>query len=291
MGREPSPAATSGAASLSRRRLAPLVAATLAWMTLAAPAEAYPTCIIFVPTGTTVAAGQGNLAFYNAYYGNLTSTWAGMNVGLLPELPYGGSGLTFPGLEVGVDVIGEPGLGPDIKPIGNVKLGLVKEAGFVPDLAVGLMSWAFTAPDRSLNMGYAALTHTASLGGADLGRGTLGLGQAFPSVPDQFKGTWPLPGGNQSLMFGWEFPAVGPFTMAFDHVGGDSEVSGTCWVLNCELVPGTYASIGYAFGHERTDDPMPDGYFIQTYTNFDLLKAFGPPAKEPVEAALGMKGP
>jgi hypothetical protein len=54
--------------------------------------------------------------------------------------------------------------------------------------------------------------------------------------------------------------------------------------MNVELVPGTYASIGYAFAHDR-DDPYPDGYFLQTYTNFDLLKAFGPPAAEEAPAA------
>jgi len=247
------------------------------------PAQAYPTCVIFAPTGNTVALGQGNFSFWNAYYGNAASTWTGLNVGIMPEFPYGGSGLTFPGLEIGVDLIAEVGGAPTVKPIGNAKLGLVKEVGWVPDLAVGYMSWAFANQDRSLNMAYAALSHSATLGGRDLGRGSLALGQAFPSATDQFVGTWPLKAGNQSLMVGWEFPPVGPFTMAFDHVGGDSEVSGTCVVLNAELVPGTFASIGYAVSHDR-EDPQPDGYFIQTYTNFDLLKAFGPPtppAKEP----------
>lgn len=268
---------------MPHRRLSPLrtLAVAIAIWALAAPvALAYPSSIIFVPTGTTVALGQGNMSFWNAYYGDVASSWTGLNVGILPEIPYGSSGLTFPGLEVGLDLIAEPGLGPDIKPIGNAKLGLVKEAGWVPDLAVGYMSWAFANQDRSLNMAYASLTHTALVGGRDLGRGTLGFAQSFPSAVDQFKGTWPLKDGNQALMLGWEFPPVGPFTMAVDHVGGDSEVSGTCVVLNCELVPGTYASLGYTIAHDR-DDPQPDGYFIQTYTNFDLLKAFGPPTKEP----------
>ena len=266
-----------------RRRPFPILtftAACAAWLALATPAQAYPTCIIFAPTGSTVALGQGNFTFWNAYYGNVASAWTGLNVGILPEFPYGGSGLTFPGLEVGMDLIAEPGLNPDIKPIGNAKLGLVKEVGWVPDLAVGYMSWAFANQDRSLNMAYAALSHTATLGGRDLGRGSLAFGQSFPSATDQFKGTWPLTTGNQNLMFGWEFPPVGPFTMAFDHVGGNSEVSGTCVVLNAELVPGTFASIGYVISHDR-EDPQPDAYFVQTYTNFDLLKAFGPPAKEP----------
>lgn len=251
----------------------------LAWLALAAPAAAYPTSIIFVPTGTTVGAGQGNMAFYNAYYGDVSETWAGLNVGLLPEIPYGSTGLIFPGLEIGLDSIAMPGDDPGIKPIANVKLGLVREAGLLPDLAVGLMSWAFLNPGRSLNMAYAAATKSFAAGERDLGRGTVGLGMSYPSAPDLFGYTWPISGNNQTLMVGYEFPAVGPFTFAMDHVGGNTEVSGTNFVLNVELVPGTYASIGYAFAHDR-DDSYPDGYFLQTYTNFDLLKAFAPPEEE-----------
>lgn len=250
------------------------------WLGLAAPAQAYPSSIIFVPTGTTVAAGEGNMSFYNAYYGDISETWAGLNVGVLPELPYGGSGLVFPGLEIGLDVMAMPGDDPGIKPIANAKLGLVREAGWVPDLALGYMSWAFVNPARSLNFAYVAGTKSLALGERDLGSATLGFGMATPTAPDLFVGTWPLKTGNQSLMLGYEFPAVGPFTFAVDHVGGDSEVSGTCAVMNVEIVTGTYLSLGYAFAHER-DDSYPDGYFLQTYTNFDLLKAFAPPAEEP----------
>lgn len=257
---------------------------TLAWLVWSAPAAAYPTSIIFVPTGTTVGPGQGNMAFYNAYYGDISETWTGLNVGLLPEFPYGATGLVFPGLEVGLDAIAMPGDNPGIKAIANAKLGLVREAGWIPDLALGYMSWAFLNPDRSLNMAYLSATKSFLAGERELGRGTIGLGHSSPAAPDLFGSTWPLTTGNQTLMVGYEFPAVGPFTFAMDHVGGNTEVSGTNFVLNVELVPGTFASLGYAFSHER-DDSYPDGYFLQTYTNFDLLKAFGPPAEEPAAAA------
>ncbi|MEB3330520.1 MAG: hypothetical protein VKQ33_14945 [Candidatus Sericytochromatia bacterium] len=239
------------------------------------PALAYPTSLIFAPTGDVMGAGAGCLSFYNAFYGTAVDCWTGYNVGLVPSFPYGDTGLSFPGLEVGIDVLASPGRLPAIKPTGNVKLGLLSEADLWPSLALGYMSVAVLHPANSLNFGYVSATKTIEAGGRQLGRLTLGGAYAAPRDPEEFTPTWPLPGSNATFLAGWEFPSVGPFSFAVDSIGGISEISGTCFVMNLEIVPGTFASLGYAIAHDR-DSTYPDGYFLQTYTNFDLGASLRP---------------
>jgi hypothetical protein len=246
-----------------------------AWLLGAGPVAAYPTSLIFAPTGDVMAAGTGCLSFYNAFYGTAVDCWTGYNVGVVPGFPYGDTGLVFPGLEVGVDVLASPGRLPAIKPTGNLKLGLLAEGDWWPSLALGYMSVAVLHPANSLNFGYLSATKTIELGGRRLGRLTLGGAYARPGDPEEFTPTWPLPGSNGTFIAGWEFPAVGPFSFAVDTIGGISEISGTCLVMNLQVVPGTFASLGYAISHDR-EAAYPDGYFIQTYTNFDLGASVSP---------------
>ncbi|MEB3223485.1 MAG: hypothetical protein VKS61_15535 [Candidatus Sericytochromatia bacterium] len=263
-----------------RARAAALVAGIGALLLPAAPADAYPTSLIFAPTGDVAAAGASCLSFYNAFYGTAVDCWTGYNVGILPGFPYGDSGLVFPGLEVGIDVLASPGRLPAIKPVGNLKLGLLAEADVLPSLALGYMSVAVLHPASSLNLAYLSATKTVEVGGRRLGRLTLGSAYAMPRDPDEFTPTWPAPNSNATYLAGWEFPAVGPFSFAIDSIGGVSEISGTCLVMNLEIVPGTFASVGYAISHDR-DAAYPDGYFFQTYTNFDVITAISPPADGP----------
>lgn len=257
-----------------------LKGAICAWLLAGTPALAYPTSLIFTPTGDVVGQGAGCLSFYNAFYGNAVDCWTGYNVGVLPSIPYGSTGLTFPGLEVGLDVLASPGRAVAIKPTANVKLGLLAEEGPWPALAAGYMSAALLHPRNSLNLAYVSGTHAVTLGGSRLGRFTFGGAYALPGDPEEFEPTWPLPGTNAALLAGYEFPSVGPFSFAVDTITGVSELSGTCLVMNIELVPGTFASVGYAFSHDRTSvsSGLRDAYFLQTYTNFDLVAPFQPAA-------------
>ncbi|MEB3285672.1 MAG: hypothetical protein VKN33_10340 [Candidatus Sericytochromatia bacterium] len=242
---------------------------------VARSACAYPSSLIFAPSGDVMSQGSTQVFFYNAFYGTAVDAWTGFNVGVIPRYPYGTSGLEFGGVEMGVDVFASPGNDPGIKPIGNIKIGLLNEAGAVPALAIGYMSWAFLHRDRSLNFSYLSASKAVMWGKNDLGRATLGLAHTMPTSPDAFKPTWPLPVGNQALMGGWEFPSIGPFSFAIDTVGGVSELSSTCLVLNLEIVPGTFASVGYTISHNRSINSA-DAYFLQTYTDFDFSKAIAP---------------
>ncbi|MEB3196006.1 MAG: hypothetical protein VKP62_02275 [Candidatus Sericytochromatia bacterium] len=251
----------------------------LCWGGTLAPAAAYPTSLIFAPTGEVAPRGKGNMSFYNAFYGGNVDSWTGLNVGILPAMPLGDTGYRLPGLEVGLDLWATPGGEPPVKPLGNLKLGLIEEASWWPSCAVGFMSWGFLHPNKSLNFAYLATTKTLTWGGRDLGRTTLGLARVTPGGADLFVPTWPLPTGQQAFFGGHEFPPVGPFSFAIDTVGGVSEISGTCLVMNVEIVPDTFLSLGYAIAHDRSL-AYPDAYFIQTYTNFDIAKAFLPQATE-----------
>lgn len=241
----------------------------------ASAAFAYPTSLVFAPTGDVMPLGNTQVFFYNAFYGTAVDAWTGFNVGVIPRIPYGDSGFEFGGVELGVDVFASPGNTPGIKPVGNVKVGLLSEADAVPSLAVGYMSWAFLHRDRSLNFAYVSASKSVMWGTRELGRGTLGLAHATPAFAEAFRPTWPLRDGTQAVLAGWEFPAIGPFTFAADTVGGVSELSSTCLVLSLEIVPGTYASVGYTIAHNRSIN-HPDAYFLQTYTDFDFGKAIVP---------------
>lgn len=250
--------------------------AALAALVWAPPALAYPTCIIFAPTGTTGDFGVGNLAFFEAVYGNQTSVWSGFNVGVIPGFPYGGTGLSFGGIELGLDVISEPSAAVPVKPLANVKLGLLVEKDWLPDVSIGIMSLAYLTRSNSLNYAYLSGTKTLGSEARPLGRFTAGLGNVMPTDPGLFAPSPPL-SGTQSLLLGYEFPPLGPFSIAIDHVGGISEVSNTNACVNLEVVPGTFASVGYSIGHDRTGSSTPDAFFVQTYTNFDLKRAFARP--------------
>src|SRR5215212_4036384 len=72
-------------------------------------ASAYPTSVIFAPTGDAKAAGDvGTLLYFSMILTKPVSPglcWFGADIGVLPKLKLGDSGLSFGGLEVGVDGI------------------------------------------------------------------------------------------------------------------------------------------------------------------------------------------
>src|SRR5262245_54589530 len=112
-------------------------------------ASAYPTSVVFAPTGDTKGPGDISTMLYVGM--DLTPTdaaapsWVGANVGVMPRIPYGDSGLSFGGLELGVDALVSDLDGtPDayVKAMFNAKLQLVTEAGWVPNVAIGAMGFA-----------------------------------------------------------------------------------------------------------------------------------------------------
>jgi hypothetical protein len=239
----------------------------------AGPAVAYPNSVVFTPTGEAKAAGQSGTFLYTAYFGGNPWTWAGVNVGLAPSVAYGASGLSFGGLEVGVDVASQNGANPGVKPLLNAKAQLLVEGATWPSLATGFYGYAPLSPARSLNLAYAAATKGLSWNGASLGRLTLGAGHAFPGAPDMFTATGPVPAGSQAVvMGGYELPAWGPFSLAADHISGVSDLGGTNVVLNIELSHGTYLGLGYTFGNDRAQ-PY-DSVYAYLFSFSDLTTLF-----------------
>jgi hypothetical protein len=194
-------------------------------------------------------------------------------VGVAPSFSYGGSGLSFGGLEVGVDVASQAGANPGVKPLLNAKAQVLVENGLWPSLAAGFWGFAPATPARSLNLAYLAGTHALSWNGLALGRLTLGAGQAFPGAPDVFTATGPVPAGSTAtLMGGYEFPAWGPFALAVDHISGVSDLGGTNVALNLQLGAGTFLGLGYTMGNDRAHPA--DSVFAYLFSFADLAKLF-----------------
>src|SRR4051794_9755842 len=80
-------------------------------------ASAYPTALIFAPTGDAKAAGDvGMLSYTSLNFApsfSAGSSWFGADVGVLPRIPLGSSGLSFGGLEIGFDWINTDLIGTD----------------------------------------------------------------------------------------------------------------------------------------------------------------------------------
>ena len=140
-------------------------------------AYAYPTGVVFTPTGEAKPAGTvGVMAYASTNLAPAVSpgaTWFGAQVGLLAQVPYG-KGLRFGGLEMGFDTISPYGNGI-VKPVLNAKLGFVTEGTHSPAVAAGIMQVSPALP--SMNFIYLSGTKTLRFGdGPSFGRFTLGLG-------------------------------------------------------------------------------------------------------------------
>lgn len=253
----------------SLKPLTALLLAATAWGLSTQPAQAYPSCIVFAPNGEVLAPTAGNAYIYNALYNGNPNVWMGVNIGVLPSFPYGQSGLSFGGLEVGFDVLTQNGIVPAIKPILNVKSQLLVEADLWPSFAIGTMSLAPLHPAQSLNFPYMAATKTLAWGDIPLGRASLGLGRALNPDPAIFTGTAPFANSPYSLMGGYELPPIGPLSFAFDTIGGTSEVSNTNVIMNWALTDATYASLGYTLSLDRS--APQDTVFLELNANFGGL--------------------
>jgi len=269
-------------------------------------AAAYPTSVVFAPTGEAKAFGDVSPLFYTSM--TLTSpsgaaapgtSWACLEVGVLPRFEYGG-GVFFGGLEIGANLIGSDllGTGHDyVKPVFDAKLHLLVEKGWAPHVAVGIMEVNPFRLNRSLNLTYVSMTKTLQFGETSYGRLTLGLGWSlsdFSSDPDKatagpaFYATKPFSKDSRAAMIlGYESPSFGPFSIGIDHIGGVSEVSSTNVALNLAPIDGAVFAVGGWFGSDP--DAFYAGMFAYAVMNFNLGKTFGPkppPEPEKVPAPL-----
>lgn len=244
-------------------------------------ARAYPTSVVFAPTGDARGAGEaGALAYSSLNVGPTVSpgvTWLGLETGVVPRLEYV-PGLAFGGLEVGVDVFNADLAGTQsafVKMVLNAKAQLFTETPWTPHVAVGVIGFA-PLSDRGQNGVYAAFTKSIAVGARSFGRVTGGLAHYFARNPTVFHGSWPLADTRNGLLAGYESPAFGPFSFAVDHVGGSGEINSSNIALNFTPVNGATIAVGGYLGNDRrVASATYDGAFAYLYMTWNFLKVFG----------------
>lgn len=238
---------------------------------LAAPgaAGAYPLSVLYAPTGDVRRLGQvGNIAFTSLLVeprGVPGQFWFASEVGVMPEIPYGASGVGFGGLEVGVDLHNADLFGTPanyVKTLFNAKAQLLTERDWTPNVAVAFFASPFQA-SRSINALFVVATKTLLAGATPLGRFTAGLSRYFNGDRTVFYGTPPFFQDTRwGLVAGYESPAFGPFSLAIDHVGGVGELSSTNLGLGVTPQAGVTVTVGaYAGNDRRTVDSRYLGVF------------------------------
>lgn len=255
-----------------------LTSIVVAW---SSEALAYPTSVVFAPTAESKdLGGIGGFAYGAAPVSPAPSSftvapWFALQAGILPKAKLG-SGYTFGGAELGLDAFG-PGDGT-YKPVLNGKLSLYKQAGWVPSVGVGFMQFAPGALDKSLNLGYVALTEAVTVGKNDFSIGTFTLGYAHSfaqrtaaGAEPIFHGTPPFSfGARGGLVLGYTSPSIGPVSFAVDHVGGYSEVSTTNLAVFVNPVSWAYIGAGYAFANDRSATYRVDSAFAMVGFDVDI---------------------
>jgi hypothetical protein len=250
---------------------------TGAMLGVASSASAYPSAVVFAPSGEARSLGcAGTFLYTGVLYRPRVApggSWAGTNVGVAPAFGYAASGVGFGGLEIGVDAINPfvyPGETAFVKPVFNAKVQLLTENAWLPNTAVGAME---IAPTRhSQDVGYVSMTKTLAYDEHSYGRVTLGLGLSVTRDPLVFRATSPLEGTGLFPIVGYESPSFGPVTFAIDHVGGVSEVSGTNFALALAPLRGVTWSVGGFFGNDRRQEATTfDGLFTYLAVSFRVI--------------------
>lgn len=262
-------------------------------VTIAAGASAFPSSVVFAPTGE--AKDLGTVSHFGYAAMSLKPqvrpgvSWVGNQVGLLPRIKYGGSGLTFGGVEVGVDAFNADYLGQPnayVKPLVNGKLQLLMETGWVPAFAVGYIGAPFRM-ERSQNLFYGSVTKSLSVGGAKLGRLTLGFGHCENDDRTVFYATAPFAKAASFLLLGgYESPSLGPLSIAIDQIGGVGEINSTNAAINLTPFDGATVSGGAFFSNDRsTEQARIDGAMAFVTIQWNVITAFaGKPSPAPAKA-------
>lgn len=252
-------------------------------------AHAYPSSVIFVPTGETRDLGNVEAFAYTAVtFAPKTesdASWFGTQVGLLPRIRVA-KGVAMGGLEIGVDALNADLYGTSeqfMKPLANAKLGLVSETRFTPALAVGAMVAPFHA-SRSQNFVYGVATKKFTFGDLDFGTVTAGVGGYLTRDPELYAATFPFQAGARvGLLAGYVSPSLGPLSLSVDHLGGTGEVNSTNAAINFKPTESLSLSLG-AFAANDRSEPH-DGAFAQLSAEFDVIDAFRKKKAPGVEGA------
>jgi hypothetical protein len=251
--------------------------AVLIVLLLPATALAYPSSIVFSPNGETKPLGTVGLLAYGAIDVSPSvtpsSSWFGVQGGILPQWKYGESGVSFGGLELGLDIITpfDTSPGAIVKPVLNVKLGAVTEGIFTPSVSVGLME--VSPSHASMDFTYVAATKTlrASPDARSYGRVTLGYGLSAGDRA-QFNGSFPFHDTLSALMAGYETPLIaGRLGFVVDYLGGTSEISDTYLGAVVNITNTTALGAGAFLSNDRSNAPG-DGAFFSLVETFDVRK-------------------
>ncbi len=251
--------------------------AALTVLLLPTTALAYPSSIVFSPNGETKPLGTIGLLAYGAINVSPSvtpsSSWFGVQGGILPQWKYGESGVSLGGLEVGFDIITpfDTSPGAIVKPVLNVKLGAVTEGIFTPSVSVGLME--LSPFHASMDFTYVAATKTlrASPDSRSYGRVTLGYG-LNTGDRGQFNGSFPFHDTRSALMAGYETPLIaGRLGFVLDYLGGTSEISDTYVGAVLNITSTTALGAGAFLANDRSNAPS-DGAFFSLVETFDVRK-------------------
>lgn len=236
-----------------------VAACVVALMARHGRAHAYPSSVVFAPTGE--ARGLGEIGVFVYGGGTIDKrfipgvTWAGLQGGIFPKIEYGSSGVAFGGVEVGADLFSADLQGsPDafVKPVANLKIQPLTEYGALPAVGLGIFGLAPTRTSRSLNLAYGSLTKSLTFGERSYGRITLGIAAVVYRAEDPnaeayplYRGSFPFPASSRyGVIAGYTSPPFGRFGIAIDHVGGISEISSTNAALGLTPVPGATWAVG-----------------------------------------------
>jgi hypothetical protein len=247
------------------------------WVLLCpAKAWAYPTAVIFSPSGKALPAYNLNAYLYGGQPLPSDSVninpWAGLQWGVFRAPDKDSKRPAFGGLEFGVDVLGTAG---GNKLVLNAKLQLLAAWGrFGPDLSIGMMQVAVSDFPRSMNFGYVVASRNLAIGGHDIGSFALGWGHSFaPSPPAgksrAFEGSFPFRRpAREALILGYTTPSVGAFSFAVDHFGGTSEASDLYLGVNIAPAPWLLITPGAFFFLDR-ETGGDDGAFLNVALTID----------------------
>lgn len=269
------------------------MACVVAATSFAGRAAAYPTSIIFAPTGEVRRLGEVSHIGYVSMIASPRAapgvSWFANEVGVLPLLPFGESGVSFGGLEVGIDAYNADLFATPnayVKPLVNAKVQLLTEHAWVPATAIGFITAPFQA-SRSQNALFFALTKSLDFGETKLGRVTLGLAHYYTNDRTVFYGSQPLFEDKHSgFIGGYESPALGRFSFAIDHVGGVGEINSTNAAISVTPFDGASVALGAFLANDRrTEQTRIDGAFAAVFITWSVIKAFAT-APPPPPAAL-----
>lgn len=271
-------------------------------LSLSTSASAYPSSVIYAPSGEALPFGSFALGAYaglglspDVAFG---SGWGGLNIGVVPSIDIANTPagkIAFAGAEIGFDVFGPDEVG-EPRFVLNAKVQLLKDSAFIPAIAIGFFQIS-PDPGRSAMLGYFSLSKSITIRDIEFGQVTFGMMRSFAGsslIAPQcfvsgapaclFRGAAPFEDQNGAFLAGYLSPWFGPVGFSIDHVGGTSAVSSTNLAVNFRFWQddtGGFAFVGLGgfISNDRRDSPpgpgATDGVFIQAALISSLAGLFG----------------